>query len=218
MSLFANLFVCVCAFIGFVYGIVVLIKPNRAVFAQMITFAVGCLGFGKLYQIIRIITGGELVDKFQLGVLGVIGSLVFLFSANFGAMDSLADDGGKALRKYRLIALAAPACVVALYVVFMLFTDYPLLAKIMSGVIALFSGLSSYYNLKHLILPDIEFGVIECLRPYNVLALVYSLLSLIETFTMLRSAAATNIVSVLIGITALLIIPTVARGYKKWIT
>lgn len=66
MSLFANLFICVCAFVGFVYGIIVLIKPNRAVFTQMITFAVGCLGFGKLYQIIRIITGGELVDKFQL--------------------------------------------------------------------------------------------------------------------------------------------------------
>ncbi|MCR5652204.1 MAG: hypothetical protein K6F88_00220 [Ruminococcus sp.] len=106
MSLFANLFVCVCAFVGFVYGIIVLIKSNRAVFTQMITFAVGCLGFGKLYRIIRIITGGELVDKFRLGVLGVIGSLVFLFSANFGAVDILADDGSKALRKYRLIALS----------------------------------------------------------------------------------------------------------------
>lgn len=61
----------------------------------MIVPSVGCIFFGRLYQVVRLLTGGDIANEFQLGILGVIGSLMFFFSANFGAMDSLADDGSK---------------------------------------------------------------------------------------------------------------------------
>ncbi len=69
--------------------------------------------FGRLYQVVRLLTVGDIFDRFQLGILGVLGSLLFLFSANFGMMDSLADDGSKEYVKYRIIPLAAPAAAFA---------------------------------------------------------------------------------------------------------
>ena len=45
----------------------------------MITLAVGTMAFGRLYQVVRLLTGGEVVEKFQLGTLGVIGSLLFYY-------------------------------------------------------------------------------------------------------------------------------------------
>ena len=75
----------------------------------MITLAVGCMTFAKLYQAVRILTSGDILNEFQLGVIGVIGSLLFIFSANFGLMDSLADDGSKEYFRYRIIPLVAPA-------------------------------------------------------------------------------------------------------------
>ena len=75
----------------------------------MITLAVGCTAFGKLYQVIRLLTVGEIYREFQPGLLGMIESLMFLFSANFGMMDHLADDGSKQFRKYRMIPSVLPA-------------------------------------------------------------------------------------------------------------
>ena len=106
LILIANIVACVCAFAGFIYGSIKFFKPKKAVYPQMITLAAGCLAFGRLYQAVRLLTGGDIFGEFQLGVFGVIGSLVFLFSANYGAMDSLADDKSKAFRKYRIISLA----------------------------------------------------------------------------------------------------------------
>ncbi len=93
--LISNIFVCVCALISFIYGITQFFKPKKAIYAQMIVLGVGCIAFGRLYQVVRLLTGGEVLGEFQLGILGVIGSLMFFFSANFGTIDSLADDRSK---------------------------------------------------------------------------------------------------------------------------
>jgi hypothetical protein len=124
-----------CAFIGFFYGIIKFFKPKKAVYAQMITLAVGSMAFGRLYQVVRLFTGDEIVEKFQLGTLGVIGSLLFLLTANSGLMDSLADYGSKRFLKYRIIPLAAPVFCAALYVAFVLFANVSNFAKIVGAVI-----------------------------------------------------------------------------------
>ena len=36
LILLANIIICVCAFAGFIYGIVKFFKPRKAVYAQMI--------------------------------------------------------------------------------------------------------------------------------------------------------------------------------------
>ena len=119
-------------------------------------------------------------NGFQLGVFGVVGSLLFLFSANFGAMDSLADDKSKTFRKYRIIALSAPAAALASYIIFICFTDLPRSVKIASALVTVFVMQASYFHLKHLILPDVDYGIINCLKTYNLLALVFEALCVAE--------------------------------------
>ena len=218
LILIDNIMICVCAFTGFLYGIFRFIKPNKAVFAQMIALAVGCAAFGRLYQVVRLLTGGDMFNGFQLGVFGVIGSLLFLFSANYGAMDSLADDRSKALRKYRLLSFAAPVAALVLYILFILLTNLPQSVKIASALVTLFVMHASYYNLKHLLLPDVDCGIIRCLKPYNCLALIYTLLCLAEMIVIgLDSEIGILIVGVLIGADLTGIVLSVERGMNKWV-
>ena len=215
--LIANIITCVCAFFGFVYGIVKFFKPKKAVYAQMITLAAGCMAFGRLYQVVRLLTGGDIINVFQLGFLGIVGSLMFFFSANYGLMDSLADDGSKQFRKYRLIPIAAPLLVAALYLVFILFADASTMIKIVGAVIALFAIQSSYYHLKHLIFPDVDYGIIKCLKLYNLLTLIYSFVCVAEIIAISRdSEIATLITGVILGALLIAVVPSVERGIKKW--
>ena len=215
----SNIVTCILAFAGFIYGIIRFFKPKKALYAQMITLALGCMAFGRLYQLVRLLTGGEIFGKFQLGVLGVIGSLLFFFSANFGLMDSLADDGSKKYRKYRIIPLAAPALALILYLVFILFAESSLLAIVLGAVITFFVMITTYFNLKHLIFPDVDFGVINCLKAYNLTVLVYAFLCMAEQIIVNReNETATAIIGILIGLVLLVIVPVVERGIKKWTT
>ena len=183
----------------------------------MIVLGVGCIAFGRLYQVVRLLTGGDILHEFQLGILGVIGSLMFFFSANFGAIDSLADDKSKKYSKYRLIAFAAPLAALALYIGFLLFLGAPRLWKIIGAVVTFFIMQTTYYNLKHLIFPDVDYGVINCLKPYNAAVLFYALFCIADIIAMSReSQIAVAIVSAEIGITVLLITPLLAKGVKKW--
>ena len=219
LYLVSNIITCVCAFIGFIFGGIKFFAPRKALYAQMITFAAGCMAFGRLYQIVRILTGGNILGEFQLGVLGVIGSLVFLFSANFGLMDTLADDGSKKFLKYRIIPAAAPAAAVAFYVVFFVFSDIETVPLIVAGVVTAIVSAASYFNLKHLIFPDVDYGVINCLKLYNLLALIFEFLCLAGMFAYIRDYGTLALVTgILTGIVLLVMTPAVERGIKKWTT
>ena len=219
MILLSNIIVCVCASIGFIYGVVKFVLPRKALYARMIALAVGCTAFGKLYQIVRLLTIGDIGGEFQLGFLGIIGSLVFLFSANFGVMDSIADDGSKANRKYRIIPIVAPVAAVAVYVFVFLLGDFSLLIKVIAGAIAFFVAQSSYFNLKHLIFPDVEYGVIQSLRLYNLLALIFDFLCLAEMIAYSFENEIMEItVHIMTAILLLLMTPVVERGMKRWTT
>ena len=217
--LISNVFVCACAMISFIYGTMQFFKPKKAVYAQMIVLGVGCIAFGRMYQVVRLLTGGEIISAFQLGTLGSIGSLMFFFSANFGTIDSLADDRSKQYIKYRLLAFAAPLGALALYLAFILFSDVSNLWKMIGAAMTFFIMQTTYFNLKHLIFPDVEYGVINCLKPYNALVLLYSLFCIADIIAITReSEIAVIVVSAEIGVTVLLIVPMLARGVKKWTT
>ena len=217
MYLIANIIVCVCSFGGFVYGGILFFRPKKALYAQMITLSLGCIAFGRLFNVVRLLTDGNITEHFQLGFLGLIGSLMFFFSANYGTVDSLLDDRSKEFTKYRIIALAAPVAAIFMYIGMFLLSDISDIWKIMGAVLTAFVIPTSYFNLKHLIFPDVDFGVVKCLRPYNFLALVYSAAIFIECFAMSRdNELLTFICCIIIGMITAAIIPSVARGYNKW--
>jgi hypothetical protein len=219
LYLIANVIGLVCSLFGFIYGGIKYFRPRKALYAQMITLALGCGAFGRLFYIVRLLTTGFITGSVQLGLFGIIGSFMFFFSSNFGTLDSLLDDRSKQFRKYRLISIIAPVIFVIAYVFLFLLADISLMWKILGAVLTLFEVLSTYFNLKHLIFPDVDFGVVKCLRPYNLLVLIYSVSIFGECVGLSRdNAVLTLICCIVSGVISAAMMPLIVRGVKKWRT
>jgi hypothetical protein len=93
-----------------------------------------------------------------------------LITASYGQMDRIVDDGSKKIRPSRMIAFIAPICAALLYLPNGLMEDLPLATKISVLLVWIPATVSVYYNLKHSIIPDFDFGFIKAIKPYNILA------------------------------------------------
>jgi len=218
LLLIVNIIVCVAAFAGFIYGGILFFRPKKALYAQMITLAMGVIGFGRLFLVIRILTGGEITESFQLGFVGMFASFLFFFTANYGAVDSLIDDSVERSIWSKLATFLAPLGAIILYIVFFIVKDTSLMWRIFGGMLTINIALSTYFNLKHLLSPDIDKGVITCLRPYNLLALIYAASVLVECIGLSSGNDVLAFVAGLISaISIILIIPLIERGVKKWL-
>ena len=154
-----NMAIMLCAGIGFFYGFRYL-QNRRTLYASMIELGVGCILLGRLYQCVRLWTGGSLTDCFQVGILGMMGAFSFFFSSNYGQFDSLVDNGSKAFAKYRLISWIAPLVVAAMYAL-ILFSPANLAFKISSGLVSVMIVAACYFHLKHVLIPDADYGIVR---------------------------------------------------------
>lgn len=155
---------------SFIYGINKFFKKGKPLFLQSITMAMGCHALGSIYHLCQTLTTDAVLDGFTPAYLGRIGFFLFLVTASYGQMDGIVDDGSKKLRPSRIIALAAPICALALYLPNALMEDLPLATKISVALVWLPATVSVYFNLKHAIIPDFDFGFIKAIKPYNILA------------------------------------------------
>lgn len=217
LNIILNAITCLFAFSGAVFGIVCLFKKRRPLYFIMIVASVGITAFCRLYDVVWMWSSGESFSGFHIGILGTIGTFLFLFTANYGEMDSLCDDKTPRLKKYRLLSFFAPAAV-ALFYVPLIFSDISVELKISYALITVIVMLASYYNLKHLIIPDVDFGVIKCIRGYNFLMLLNALFSMAElSGTSFGIAPLQYVSTVSIGIISLITIPVLKRGAEKWV-
>ena len=211
----SKLCVFVCSLAGFSYGMVVFLARKAPLYAKMITGAVGCMMFGSLLAVVRRSVGFE-ERAFQLDHLTYVGVFLFFFTANVGVMDGLADDGSKSFLKYRLAALAAPVLILLMYVP-VLFSGAPTVSKVVYGIVSVFAAASSYFNFKHAIFPDVDFGVVRCVRSYNWLALASAFLYAGTVLARVFGAKTLSfILFMFICVDVVLILPLLKRGIEKW--
>ena len=219
MLKYLSLALTVCALFGFIYGLLRFFRKRKALYTRMIVFGIGCAMMGRLFETLQLFIHGEVYNGFHIGVLGVVGSFLFFFTANYGQMDSLVDDGSRQFVKYRLIAILAPLVVAVMYVFYYSrvgFGENAIVHLIEAIVIAM----ASYFHLKHLVIKDVDYGIIGCIRMYNLLALIYAFLCMAEitlsTFPV--SEIITIVLYVLMCIVLLIFVPVLERGVKKWTT
>ncbi len=205
------------AALGFNYGLYRLFWNTKALYVRMVIFGVGCAMIGRLYETIGLFALGELPYGFNIGMLGAVGSFLFFFTANYGQMDSLVDDGSKAFQKTRLIAAVAPIIVIVLFMVFLRNASFgwDTAAFVLEATVI---AQASYYHLKHLIIEDVDFGVVKSIRGYNFLGLVYAGLCMLEM--LMKAIPFPDAVKVawtaLMCLVLLLIVPVLERGVTKW--
>ena len=211
-----NLAILVCSAVGFLLGAFRYLRPRQPLYASMIVLGLSCILLGRMFQCVWLWIGGSLTEDFQIGVLGAVGAFSFFFSANFGQIDSLVDDGGKQFRRWRIIAWIGPVCAAALYML-ILFSSAGAAFKAAYGFTSFMIALASYFHVKHLFIPDVDYGVVRCQRGYNALALCIGLASIAEGIALARNNELLIWISGgLLCVLSLLLAPVMDRGVKKW--
>lgn len=160
---------------SFIYGVGKFFKKGKPLFLQSITMAMGCHTLGSIYHICQILTTKTVLEGFTPAYLGGIGFFLFFITASYGQMDRIVDDGTARMKASRYIAFIAPVVAGLLFLPNAFMDDLPLKTKISLSLVWLPAMVSVYYNLKHAIIPDCDFGFIKAIKPYNILAVVSGL-------------------------------------------
>ena len=91
--------------------------------------------------------------------------------------------------------------------------------KIVYTVLYLPAALASYYNLKHLILPDVDLGIIACMKKYNLFMLITSVIILSSTlFKVYELNMLYGITVILTGVMGIIIIVSAKKSAERWLS
>ena len=157
-----------------IYGLKHFFKKGKPLFLQSITMAMASHALGSVYHICQSLTSDDIVEGFTPAYLGRIGFFLFLLTASYGQLDRIVDDGSSKMRPARILALAAPVMAILLYIPNALIDDVTIATKIVYALVWIPSIFCVYFSLKHAIIPDLDFGFIKAIKPYNVFALLLS--------------------------------------------
>ena len=210
VSLSATLF-------SFIYGMNKFFKKGKPLFLQSITMAMGSHALGSIYHLCQTLTTETVLEGFTPAYLGRIGFFLFFIAASYGQMDRIVDDGSKQIRPTRYISLIAPLCVLLLYLPSAFMETLSTATKVTYLLVWLPAIFSVYYNLKHAIIPDLDFGFIKAIKPYNILAVCLGFAELLcLTAWSYLSNTLLVITSVIFAILCVALMFAAKRGAEKW--
>ncbi len=159
---------------AFGYGAFHIFRKEIIDYFKFYICAIGCYMLEELWFIVNSLLGSSSRDGLlTVRLVGYFGCLCFMLSANAKTFDKVVDEGKN--KKARISALIAPAGLIALYAAFAFSPiNADSAARIIIGFVSICPALfASYYNLKHLLLPEDAMGFLRITRSINVLALVF---------------------------------------------
>ena len=177
----------------------------------------GSHALGSIYHLCQTLTTETVLEGFTPAYLGRIGFFLFFLAASYGQMDRIVDDGSKKMHPARYIALIAPLCAILLYLPNGLMEDLPLSTKIAALLVWLPAIFSVYYNFKHAIIPDFDFGFIKAIKPYNIIAVCLGFAELL-CLTAWNYLYNTQLVitSVIFAVLCVALMIAAKKGAEKW--
>lgn len=192
-----------------IYSLFTCFRPKTPLFYKIVVYGFGSYFLGVTYSLLyaKLMPGK---GGFHPGYLGYLGTYFFLFSSYFGALDRLADGHEKVYRPYRLAALL-PAAAVLFAGVYQWQRNGELLPCLMlipaAGTV--------YFSCKHLILPDVEMGIIRVMRPYNGVITMWCLIQPFVT-EMAAGTVFSRILTAANAVLVILAIPLAHKGVRQW--
>ena len=200
-----------------VYGIKHFFKKGKPLCAQSITMAMASHAVGSIYHLCQTLTSEYLVDGFTPAYLGRIGFFLFLLTASYGQLDRIVDDRSPVMRRSKFVALIAPLLAILLYIPNAIINDVPIATKIMYAIVWIPATISVYFNLKHSLIPDLDFGFVKAIRPYNILATCLGLSELLcLTAWDYYYPIPLAITAILFGALSISTIVALKKGVEKW--
>ena len=200
-----------------IYGLKHFFKKGKPLFLQTITMAMGSHALGSIYHLCQSLTSDVIIEGFTPAYLGRIGFFLFILTASYGQMDRIVDDGSSKMKPSRYIAFLAPICAALLYIPNCIIEDVPIQTKVVYAFVWVPAVIAVYFNLKHAIIPDMDFGFIKAIKPYNILALCLCFSELIcltawDYYYMVPLAVS----SVVFGILCICTMVAAKKGVDKW--
>ena len=206
----------VIAAVAFWFGAVKLFTRKKPFYMKLLVCAAGCFMLEQQLLLINLWCGVH--EVFSIGMLGILGCNYFLLSANYGTLDKIVDDRAIENRPARLFAIIAPLIIALLCLnAFFAWKDKDIICDVMWMLMLLPAIPASYFNLKHILLPEDPGGFLRATRNSNISALI---LYVIMTF-FVRCSATDNsrlegILSLLMSLAVLGITISAVKGAKKW--
>ena len=199
------------------YGLKHFFKKGKPLFLQSMTMAMASHALGSIYHLCQTLTSEDVAEGFTPAYLGRIGFFLFLITASYGQLDRIVDDGSPKMRPARAIACLAPLAVVLLFIPNAKVVDTPTVTKVVYAFVWLPAAVSVYFNLKHAVIPDLDFGFIKSLKTYNVLALMLSFSELLAltawNYYFATQLAVTAIVFAVLCVATMI---EAKKGVEKW--
>jgi hypothetical protein len=210
VPLFAALF-------SFIYGLKHFFKKGKPLFLQTITMAMGSHALGSIYHLCQSLTSDIRIEGFTPAYLGHMGFFLFFLTASFGQMDRIVDDGSAAMKPSRWIASLAPLGTALLYISFAISQGGALQTKVVYGFVWVPAAVAVYFHLKHAMIPDMDFGFIKAIKPYNILALCLCFSELIYLIAWSYSnMVVLGISATVFGVLCICTMVAAKKGSDKW--
>lgn len=188
-------------------------RRKQPLFFKILLFAAASCFLDALFEGCWLLVYGAAPEGFHVGYLGCVGMWFFLFSSYFGAIDRLADGGERRYLPYRLAALPAPLAVLGLTIWSVI--RWGAAASLPLLLLVIPMGATLFFALKHLLLPDVEMGIIRVMRPYNALVLLLGLCQMVTRMPGVSGAAALA-ATLLTSLLLVAMLPTAEMGVRKW--
>jgi hypothetical protein len=205
------------AIVSFIYGLKHFFKKGKPLFLQTITMAMGSHALGSIYHLCQNLTSDVLIEGFTPAYLGRIGFFLFILTASYGQMEKIVDDGTPHMKPSRDIGLIAPVIAALLYIPNYMITDVSMKTKIVYAIVWIPAVFAVYFNLKHAIIPNMDFGFIKAIKPYNILTLCLSFSELVcLTAWSYYYVVPLAISSIVFGILCVCTMFVARKGAEKW--
>lgn len=212
-----SVYLLICAGIGLCFGLITMYGKKRPLYFKLMIFPVACQFFTRAFYAITVLCYGSIPDTFNLGMFGFASFFLFLYLPNVGAIDSLTDEKRLKTAKYRLIPAIVPTAEAAFAAAALVFGKAALSVRISFAAVSLIAGFAGYFNVKHLIIPDIENGIIRTIRKFNLVCLLLEILTLAELgLCCFELQTPVIYVQAVLGIFCIAFLPLLNREVKQW--
>ncbi|MCR5793606.1 MAG: hypothetical protein K6G65_10585 [Lachnospiraceae bacterium] len=218
IGVITNAVILCTSLIGFLYGVFFILIHQRPLYLKMVVLAMACMLVSRGYILLQYLVKGEEPAVFHVGMLGLMGCFLFLFSANYGMIDRLADDGSMQFMRYRIVCWLAPLIIVGGFIGFCLQKFSNPGSKLITYLaVILIIALSSRYHFKHLIFPDVEYGVVRAIRGYNAVALLLCISTMVMIIADINGYTGVYLgAGFTISLLCLILIPILKKEATKW--
>ncbi len=212
-----NLYLLVCACAGLIYGLAAAYRQKQPLYFKLMVFPVACQFFSRAFTLVTLLCYQELPDGFNIGLLGYAGFYLFLYLPNVGVMDHLLDEQKKGITKQKAISAILPVLEVAVAVAALFVHRVSLAVRISFLILALLAGLAGYFNMKHALTPDVEGGIVRTLRKFNLVCVVFEVLTFAEVGLFYYGAYNPITLAIVLGVFYVGFLPFLNKETKKWI-